>query len=113
MLLACIIGYIVLNLLLGIYASRFVKSSSDFMLAGSNLPLGMATFTVFATWFGSETILGASSYMAEGGLLNVIEDPFGAALCLLLVGLFFARPLYRLRLLTFGDFYRTRFGKQA
>ena len=58
-----------------------------------------------------ETLLGASSEFASHGLLGVIEDPFGAALCLVLVGLFFARKLYRMNLLTIGDYYRQRYGK--
>jgi Na+/proline symporter len=82
-------------------------------LAGRNLPFFMATFVAFATWFGAETVLGASSQMAKEGLWGVIEDPFGAALCLILVGLFFAKPLYRLNLLTFGDFYRRFYGRKA
>lgn len=113
MLLSFILIYLVLTLLIGVYSSRFVKNSNDFILAGKKLSLMMATATVFATWFGSETVLGASSRMAEGGLMAVIEDPFGASLCLLLVGLFFARPLYRMNLLTFGDFYKVVFGKRA
>jgi solute:Na+ symporter, SSS family len=41
----------------------------------------------------------------------VVEDPFGAGTCLILVGLFFAAKLYKQNLLTIGDFYRQRFGK--
>ncbi|MFN3814355.1 MAG: sodium:solute symporter family protein, partial [Aquificaceae bacterium] len=67
----------------------------------------------FATWFGSETVLGASSKMAKDGLYGVIEDPFGASLCLFLIGLFFAKPLYRMNLLTFGDFYRVVYGRRV
>ncbi len=66
---------------------------------------------LFATWFGSETILGASSEFVKHGLYGVIEDPFGAALCLLLIAIFFARPLYRMNLMTFGDFYRVKFNR--
>ena len=55
--------------------------------------------------------MGASSSMAEGGLYAVIEDPFGASLCLFLIGMFFARKLYRMDILTFGDFYREKYGK--
>lgn len=73
----------------------------------------MAASALFATWFGSETILGASSEFVDHGLLGVIEDPFGAALCLILVGIFFARPLYRLNINSFGDFYRMKFGKRV
>src|SRR5690606_6745957 len=43
----------------------------------------------------------------------VIEDPFGAALCLFLFGFFFARRLYAMKLLTLGDFFRVRFGKKS
>ena len=113
MLLAFIVLYLVVTILIGVYSSRFVKNSGDFILAGRKLSLLMATATEFATWFGSETVMGASSKMADGGLMEVIEDPFGASLCLILVGLFFARPLYRMNLLTFGDFYREIFGKRA
>lgn len=83
------------------------------MLAGRRLPFYMSTAVVFATWFGSETLLGASSEFAQHGLLGVVEDPFGAALCLVLVGLFFARRLYRMNLLTMGDYYRLRFGHRV
>lgn len=108
-----IIGYLLLNVLIGIYAARRVKTDQDFILAGRRLSLPLAAATVFATWFGSETVLGASSRFAEEGGSGLVEDPLGAALCLVLVGLFFARPLYRMNLNTFGDFYRLRFGKAA
>lgn len=113
MLLLFVILYILLTLLLGVLASSFVKNSKDFLLAGRNLPLYMATFVAFATWFGSETVLGASSVFAKEGLYGVIEDPFGASLCLILIGLFFARPLYRMNLITFGDFYRVTYGRKV
>lgn len=113
MLLGFILLYILGTLLIGVLASRLVKNSKDYILAGRSLPLYMATFVSFATWFGSETVLGASSVMAKEGLLGVIEDPFGAALCLILIGLFFAKPLYRMNLLTMGDFYRVVYGRKA
>lgn len=113
MLLAFIGGYLLLTLAIGWWASRRVKSTADFVVAGRNLPLLIAACALFATWFGSETIMGASSEFVEHGLIGVIEDPFGAALCLVLVGAFFARPLYRLNILTFNDLFRLRFGRKA
>ncbi len=83
------------------------------MLAGRSLPLMLSASALFATWFGSETVFGASSEFLKGGLYSVIEDPFGAALCLLLFGLFFARKLYNMNLLTLGDFFKVRFGKRT
>jgi SSS family solute:Na+ symporter len=113
MLLAFIAGYLLLTLLIGWWASRRVKSTQDFVIAGRNLPMFIAACALFATWFGSETIMGASSEFVEHGLIGVVEDPFGAALCLVLVGAFFARPLYRLNILTFNDFFKMRFSQRA
>jgi SSS family transporter len=81
------------------------------MLAGRSLPLVLSASALFATWFGSETVFGASSEFLKGGLYGVIEDPFGAALCLVLFGAFFARRLYKMNLLTLGDFFKVRYGR--
>ncbi len=83
------------------------------MLAGRSLPIMLSSAALFATWFGSETVFGASAEFLEGGLYAVIEDPFGAALCLLLFGLFFARKLYNMNLLTLGDYFKQRFGPKT
>ncbi|NBX71697.1 sodium:solute symporter, partial [bacterium] len=79
-------------------------------VAGKNLPLFMIVTTTFATWFGSETVLGIPAKFIKGGFHALIEDPFGAGTCLILVGFFFASRLYRMNLLTISDFYRERFG---
>ena len=92
--------------MLGYWASRRVKTAGDFMLAGRSLPILLSSSALFATWFGSETVFGASSEFLKGGLYAVIEDPFGAALCLVLFGTFFARKLYNMNLLTLGDFFK-------
>ncbi len=112
-----LLGFIALYLLgtlaVGWWASRRVKTTADFVVAGKRLPFFMASCALFATWFGSETVMGASSEFAQHGLLGVIEDPFGAALCLFLAGLLIARPLYNLNLFTFSDFFRLRFNRAA
>ncbi|WP_425480290.1 sodium:solute symporter family protein [Hydrogenivirga caldilitoris] len=112
-MLGFIVLYILGTILIGVFASTLVKNSRDFILAGRSLPLYMVTFVSFATWFGSETVLGASSVMASEGLYGVIEDPFGASLCLILIGLFFAKKLYRMNLLTIGDLYRNAYGRKV
>ncbi len=104
-----IIGYVLLMLPIGLYARHKVKNSNDYVLAGRSLPFYMTLATVFATWFGSETILGAGGTFAEEGFRGVIEDPFGAALCLIIAGIFFNRKLYRLNFLTIGDYFKHRY----
>jgi Na+/proline symporter len=83
----------------------------DFAVAGRSLPLPIVTATVFATWFGAEAVLGISATFVKEGLRGVVADPFGASMCLILAGLFFAPRLYRLNILTVGDYYRLRYGR--
>ncbi|GAB3539833.1 high affinity choline transporter 1 [Spirosoma fluminis] len=113
MLLFFIALYLVSNVAVGAWAARRVTTSQDFVLAGRRLPLVLAASVTFATWFGSETIMGAPAMFIEGGVPAIIEEPFGSALCLFLVGAFFARPLYRLNITTFCDYFRIRFGRSA
>jgi Na+/proline symporter len=110
-LLTLVVIYLLFTIAIGLYAAKRVKNTTDFAIAGRNLPLYMIVTTTFATWFGSETVLGIPAKFIEGGLNGVIEDPFGAGTCLILVGLFFAGKLYRMTLLTISDYYRERFGR--
>ncbi len=111
MLLTLVAVYLLITIAIGLLAARRVKNTADFAIAGRNLPLVMIVTTTFATWFGSETVLGIPARFIEGGLGGVVEDPFGAGTCLILVGLFFAGKLYRMTLLTISDYYRERYGR--
>ncbi len=109
MLVWFVILYLLLSILIGVYAATRVKDSKDYVVAGRSLPIYIVTATVFATWFGSETVLGISSTFLKEGARGIVADPFGSSLCLIFVGLFFARPLYRMKLLTIGDYYKRRY----
>jgi solute:Na+ symporter, SSS family len=111
MLLWFVIAYWVVSVAIGLWAATRVHNTNDFAIAGRHLPFYMVTATVFATWFGSETVLGIPATFLEEGLRGVVADPFGSSMCLILVGLFFAAPLYRMNLLTIGDFYKKRYGR--
>ena len=110
-LITCVVLYLLGTLALGVWAGSRIKNTSDFAVAGRSLPLIMVITTTFATWFGAETVMGVPARFVQGGLNAIIEDPFGAGTCLILVGLFFASKLYKLNLLTIGDYYRQRYGK--
>ena len=113
MLLTLVIAYLLITIAIGLVAAKRVKSSADFAIAGRHLPLAMIVTTTFATWFGSETVLGIPAKFVNSGLNGVVEDPFGAGSCLILVGLFFAGKLYRMSLLTISDYYRERYGRSV
>jgi SSS family transporter len=110
-LLGFVIVYLVVSIAIGLAAATRVRNSRDFAIAGRHLPLPVVTATVFATWFGAETVLGISATFVKDGLGAVVADPFGASLCLILAGLFFASKLYRLNLLTIGDYYHLRYNR--
>ncbi len=111
MLISFVVLYLLGTLALGVWAGTRIKNTSDFAIAGRSLPLIMVVTTTFATWFGAETVMGIPAKFVQGGLNAIVEDPFGAGTCLILVGVFFAAKLYRMNLLTIGDFYRKRYGK--
>lgn len=111
MLIWFVVAYLLASIAIGVYASSKVHSAKDFAVAGRHLPLHIVTATVFATWFGAETVLGISATFVKDGLHGVVADPFGASLCLILAGLFFANRLYRMNLLTIGDYYRVRYSR--
>ncbi len=111
MLLWFVVLYLLFSVGIGLYASSRVHNSRDFVVAGRNLPLPIVTATVFATWFGAETVLGISATFVKEGLSGVVADPFGASMCLIIAGLFFAPLLYRMNLLTIGDYYRARYNR--
>jgi SSS family transporter len=111
MLIASVAVYLLLTIAIGLWAAKRVHNSKDYLVAGRSLPLYMSAATVFATWFGAETVLSVSATFAKDGLGGIVADPFGASFCLVFVALFFARAFYRMDLLTIGDFYRKRYNK--
>lgn len=104
-----IIAYILLQLLIGVYFSRRIVSESDYLLAGRSLGPGMASLSVFATWFGAETCIGAAGSVYESGLSGATIDPFGYTICLVLMGMVFAAHLWRRNLTTLADLFEQRY----
>lgn len=104
-----VLAYILAQLAIGVIVSRKIKDESDYLLAGRQLGPAIATFTIFATWFGAETCIGAAGAVYDEGLSGGSVDPFGYSFCLLLMGAVFAMPLWRRQYVTFGDLFRERF----
>lgn len=104
-----ILGYVLVQLLIVIIVARRVRNESDYLLAGRRFGIGLATFTIFATWFGAETCIGAAGAVYADGLAGSTADPFGYAACLFLMGFVFAAPLWRRRLTTLADLFRRRY----
>jgi solute:Na+ symporter, SSS family len=112
-LVGFIVLYLAVSLAVGLYAATRVRGAADYAVARRRFATPVATATVFATWFGAETVLGIPATFMKEGLRGLVADPFAAVACLVLVGLVFARPFYRLKGLTLGDYFRDRYGRPA
>lgn len=111
MLIWFVVFYLLISIGIGLYAATRVHNAKDFAVAGRHLPTPVVMATVFATWFGAEAIFGVSATFVQEGLRGVVADPFGSSLCLIIAGFFFATKLYRLNILTLGDYYRMRYNR--
>lgn len=112
-ILAGVAVYLVVMIGIGYYASRESHTLVDFVVAGRNMPLWLCSVTIFATWFGSGTMMGAATAAYENDRLLMLSEPFGSAVALLITGLFFARILRRTRRITWPEIIQSRFGKLA
>lgn len=112
-ILTGVLFYLVIMLIVGVYAARQADTAENFMVAGRRMPLWICSATLVATWFGGSAMMGSSGAAYEGGFLRIIADPFGGAMALFVVGFFFARIFRRLRLVTFIQFFENRFGTVA
>jgi solute:Na+ symporter, SSS family len=112
--LALVLSIYLLALLGVSFASaRRVHNEEDYIVAGRRLPLWLAWGTLLATWFGAATVLGAAEAARKEGLRGTILDPFASGCALIVAGLFFAKPLWEMKLLTMADFYGRIYGKRA
>jgi len=108
-----VVFYLLISITIGLVAATRVKNTKDYAVAGRHLPLPVVMATVFATWFGAEAIFGVSATFVTDGLNGVAADPFGSSMCLVIAGFFFSTQLYKLNIITLGDFYRMRYNRSV
>lgn len=106
-----VIAYVLLQFAIGAWVSRRIVTERDYINAGRQLGLGIAAFSVFATWFGAEAIVGTAGTVYRDGLVGATIDPFGYAAALLIVGVTIAVPLWSRGYVTFADFFRERYSQ--
>lgn len=108
-LLIGVLVYLFAQLAFGVIVARRIATEEDYLVAGRKLGPTVALFTIFATWFGAETVVGAAGEIYDEGLTGGAAEPFAYAGTLLLMGAVFAAPLWRRGLTTFADLFRTRY----
>lgn len=105
--------YVVGLLVISAFAAQKVETTEDFVVAGRRLPLWLSVGTLLATWFGAGTLMAAADEIRAEGVEAAALDPVGAGACLILVGLFLARPLWSERLITLPELFERRWGRPA
>jgi Na+/proline symporter len=101
--------YLLVQFAIGLAVSRRIASEADYLIAGRRLGVGLAAFSIFATWFGAETVVGAAGSIYSDGLSGGSADPFGYGLCRVVLGALIAAPLWRRKYTTFADLFRERY----
>src|SRR6056300_1591538 len=104
-----ILCYLVFFVIVGFYISRSNRSSSDWAIGGGSLGVGMLAAGIAGTRIGGAGTYGvAGDVISEGiGHLWYGVNSFAA---LFLVGLFFAIPYRRLKVVSVGQVFDHRFG---
>lgn len=102
----------VIYLLVGLYASRYVKTTTDYFLAGRNLGIGSVTFTLIATQLGGGILLGTSSKAYMLGMYGIMYT-LGICIGFLILGLGFAAKLRDAGINTVAEIFQTKYNSQT
>lgn len=105
--------YVALQIALGIWIGARVKTSAQYYTAGARLGAVPIAFSLFATWFGAESVIGSSAAIAQGGMGAARAEPFGYAICLFAMGVFIAKPFRERGYLTIAAFFKDRFDRRS
>ena len=98
--------------LIGLSVARKVQGdSTNFLVAGRSLALPLTAAGLMGQAADTNATLGNTDLAATGGFWAGASLPIGLALCLVITGLFFAKRMNSMKLLTIGDFYRRRYGR--
>jgi SSS family solute:Na+ symporter len=99
-------------LVVGLAVARKVDGdSTNFLVAGRSLALPLSAAGLMGQAVDSNATLGNTDLSASLGFWAGASLPLGLGLCLLLTGIFFAKPMNRMGLLSLPDFYRIRYGR--
>lgn len=100
--------------LVGFLVSRRIAGdSANFLVGGRMLPLVLVGGALMGSAVDTNATLGNTDLASEFGFWAGACLPLGLALCLLFTGVFFAKPMNRMGLTSFPDYYRLRFGRQV
>lgn len=102
--------YMVVIIFLGVFYSRKVHESDDLTVAGRQLSFIFMVPSILATWICAGAMMGAAGYAFLFGMQGIIFDPWAPALCMIIIGIFFAYRMRKAKYTTVTDFFNHRYG---
>ncbi len=102
--------YMIIIIAMGLFYSRRVYEADDLTIAGRQLSFVFMVPSIIATWICAGAMMGAAGYAFLFGLQGVIFDPWAPALCMVLIGIFFAYRMRKAKYTTITDFFNHRYG---
>lgn len=94
--------------LIGIYASKKVKTVSDYFFAGRSLGFFPSTFGLIATQLGGGLLLGTSQKAYEIGIFGILYT-LGMSLGFLILGMGIASKLQSLKIDTIAELFQKKY----
>jgi SSS family transporter len=104
---------LVLVMVLSVIANKRTKDAHDYMVAGGKMRMWLVTSTVLATFICGGTVMGGAGIAYTDGMQATIPDPFGAALCLIVGGLFYMGLIRKTGAVSAGSVYQNRYGRSG
>ena len=77
--LLALLAFLALQLGIGVWISKRIVSENDYLVGGRQLGYTLATFSIVATWFGAETVIGTDSHTPNAGGLGMVAIGVGGA----------------------------------
>lgn len=107
--LLSLLAYLAVQLAVGAWLAPRIRNEDDYLIAGRQLGYPLTIFSIFATWFGAETCIASAGRAYQDGFSLTSAEPFAYGITLMLTGLVFAVPIWRMKLTTMADFFLRRF----
>ncbi|ANI37471.1 sodium:solute symporter family transporter [Mycolicibacterium vaccae] len=103
--------FLVILTVSGVVSARRVRGdTTNYLVAGRALPAVLVTAVLIAQPVDSNATIGNADLSAAFGFWAGAALPIGLALCLFLMGLFFAKRLRTTNVVTLPEYFRSRFG---
>ncbi|MDP5020522.1 MAG: sodium:solute symporter family protein [Rickettsiaceae bacterium] len=111
--IAIVVGFLLLNLGVGLYYGQGVKTIGEYALGGRNFTTATLTATIIATWIGGDNFALYLSETYTEGLFFILSS-FGALAAFLIVGYFYAPRMKEfLGSLSIAEAMGTLYGKHT